>query len=96
MASIVPTNARSPGGMFVLHASALPGNPYDGHTLREAIAATEKLTGRTVERAYVARDTTSTVPPHAASSSQARNAACSASSNANCAAAPPSKRSSVT
>ena len=25
------TNACSPGGQFVLHADALPGNPYDGH-----------------------------------------------------------------
>ena len=52
-ASIVTTNARAPGGQFVLHARALPGNPYDGHTLREAIEATERLTGRTIERAYV-------------------------------------------
>jgi hypothetical protein len=29
-ASIVTTNARAPGGQFVLHAKALPGNPYDG------------------------------------------------------------------
>jgi IS5 family transposase len=35
--SIVSTNARAPGGQFVLHAKALPGNPYDGHTLREVI-----------------------------------------------------------
>jgi hypothetical protein len=27
-ASIVATNARAPGGQFVLHAKALPGNPY--------------------------------------------------------------------
>jgi transposase, IS5 family len=52
-ASIVTTNARAPGGQFVLHAAALPGNPYDGHTLAAVIAATEKLTGRTIERAYV-------------------------------------------
>ena len=32
-ASIVTANARAPGGQFVLHAKALPGNPYDGHTL---------------------------------------------------------------
>ena len=44
-ASIVTTNARAPGGQFVLHAKALPGNPYDGHTLAEAIEATERLTG---------------------------------------------------
>jgi transposase, IS5 family len=27
--SIVTTNARALGGQFVLHAEALPGNPYD-------------------------------------------------------------------
>ena len=52
-ASIVTTNARSPGGQFVLHAKALPGNPYDGHTLGDIIEATEKLTGCLIERAYV-------------------------------------------
>jgi IS5 family transposase len=52
-ASIVTTNARAPGGQFVLHAKALAGNPYDGHTLADAIAATEGLTGCTIERAYV-------------------------------------------
>jgi transposase, IS5 family len=52
-ASIVTTNARAPGGQFVLHAKALPGNPYDGHTLGTVIDATEKLTGCPIERAYV-------------------------------------------
>src|SRR3974390_1894007 len=52
-ASIVTTNARAPGGQFVLHAKALPGNPYDGHTLGDIIDATENLTGCTIERAYV-------------------------------------------
>src|SRR5215469_9750932 len=52
-ASIVTTNARAPGGQFVLHAKALPGNPYDGHTLDAVIEATERLTGREIERAYV-------------------------------------------
>ena len=42
-----------PGGQFVLHAKALPGNPYDGHTLAAVIEGTEKLTGCEVERAYV-------------------------------------------
>jgi transposase, IS5 family len=37
----------------VLHAKALPGNPYDGHTLGSVIDATEKLTGYAIERAYV-------------------------------------------
>src|SRR5712691_5931162 len=52
-ASIVTTNARAPGGQFVLNAKALPGNPYDGHTLGAVIEATERLTGREIERAYV-------------------------------------------
>ena len=51
--SIATTNARAPGGQFVLHAKALPGNPYDGHTLRSAIEDTERLTGREIERVYV-------------------------------------------
>lgn len=42
-ASIVTNNRRAPGGQFVLHARALPDNPYDGHTLRDAIAPTETL-----------------------------------------------------
>src|SRR5215467_4586028 len=52
-ASIVTTNGRPPGGQFVLHAKALPGNPYDGHTLGDVINGTEKLTGCAIERAYV-------------------------------------------
>src|SRR5439155_22161374 len=51
--SIVTTNARAPGGQFVLHARALPDNPYDGHTLREVIKDTQKLTGCEIERGYV-------------------------------------------
>jgi hypothetical protein len=52
-ASIVTTNARAPGGQFVLHAKALPGNPYDGHTLAAVIDVPEKLSGCAIERAYV-------------------------------------------
>src|SRR5450631_4367039 len=51
--SVVTTNARAPGGQFVLHAKALPGNPYDGHSFLTATEATERLTGREIERAYV-------------------------------------------
>jgi IS5 family transposase len=29
-ASIVTNNRRAPGGLFVLHARAMPDNPYDG------------------------------------------------------------------
>jgi transposase, IS5 family len=52
-ASIVSTNARAPGGQFVLHAKTLPGNPYDGHTLKAVIEETQQLTGREIERAFV-------------------------------------------
>jgi IS5 family transposase len=52
-ASIVTTNRRAPGGQFVLHATSLPGNPYDGHTLARVIDDTEQLTGRAIERVYV-------------------------------------------
>jgi IS5 family transposase len=34
-------------------AKALPGNPYDGHTLRDVIDDTQKLTGCEIERSYV-------------------------------------------
>ena len=37
----------------MLHAKALPGNPYGGHTLRSAIEDTDRLTGRAIERAYI-------------------------------------------
>ena len=36
-ASIATNNRRAPGGLFVLHARAMPDNPYDGHTLRDVI-----------------------------------------------------------
>jgi transposase, IS5 family len=52
-ASIVTNNRRAPGGLFVLHARALPDNPYDGHTLRDVLDRTETLTGCPIERAYV-------------------------------------------
>ena len=51
--SIVTTNARAPGGQFVLHAKALPGNPYDGHTLRTVIEETQAHRPR--DRAHLRR-----------------------------------------
>jgi hypothetical protein len=51
--SIVTANARAPGGHFALNAKALPGNPYDGHTLAVVIEATERLTPCAIERDYV-------------------------------------------
>jgi IS5 family transposase len=40
------------GGQFVLHAKALHGNPYDGHTLGPVITDLEKLTGVAVQRIH--------------------------------------------
>ncbi len=51
--SLTTTNKRCKGGQFILHAKALPGSPYDGHTLKEVIEETEALTGRRIKRAYV-------------------------------------------
>jgi IS5 family transposase len=48
--SIATTVRRSKGGQFVTHVAALPGNPYDGHTLATVIPAMETLIGNTIER----------------------------------------------
>jgi IS5 family transposase len=53
--SIATSNAVAPGGQFVLGARALPGNPFDGHTLAAQIVQTECITGVEIERAYVDR-----------------------------------------
>ena len=41
------------GGQFVLHAKALHGNPFDGHTLGPVIADLERLTGVETRRIHV-------------------------------------------
>lgn len=43
--SVATTLHRSKGGQFALHAKALPGNPYDGHTLAEIVPEMEKSIG---------------------------------------------------
>jgi IS5 family transposase len=48
--SIATTLKRSKGGQFALHARALPGNPYDGHTLATVIPDMERLIGAGIER----------------------------------------------
>lgn len=52
-ATITTTNGRAKAGMFVLHADALHGNPFDGHTLGEALKQTAALTGVIPKRAHV-------------------------------------------
>ena len=50
----VATPATKPkGGQFVLHAKALHGNPFDGHTLGPVITELEALTGLETRRIHV-------------------------------------------
>jgi len=50
--SVATSLKHSKGGQFVVHAQALPGNPYDGHTLAGVIPAIEQLVGNTIERLH--------------------------------------------
>jgi IS5 family transposase len=51
--SIATPATKPKGGQFVLHAKALHGNPFDGHTLGPVIADLEKLTGIETRRIHV-------------------------------------------
>jgi transposase, IS5 family len=48
--SVATTLAHAKGGQFVTHVKALPGNPYDGHTLATVIPDMEALIGNIIER----------------------------------------------
>src|ERR1700687_2076931 len=48
--SVATTLKHCKGGQFVTHVKALPGNPYDGHTLATVIPDMEALIGNTIER----------------------------------------------
>jgi IS5 family transposase len=50
--SVATTLRHSKGGQFATHAKALPGNPYDGHTLATVIPDMEALVGNTIKRAF--------------------------------------------
>jgi IS5 family transposase len=51
--SLATPATKPKGGQFVLHAKALHGNPFDGHTLGPVIADLEKLTGVETRRIHV-------------------------------------------
>jgi IS5 family transposase len=51
--SVATTLRHAKGGQFVTHVKALPGNPYDGHTLGTVIPDMEALVGNTIQRAFV-------------------------------------------
>ena len=48
--SVATTLAHAKGGQFVAHVKSLPGNPYDGHTLKTVIPDIEAVVGNTIER----------------------------------------------
>jgi transposase, IS5 family len=48
--SVATTLNRSKGGQFALHAAALPGNPYDGHTLKAVLPDMQALIGNDITR----------------------------------------------
>jgi transposase, IS5 family len=48
--SVATTLSHAKGGQFVTHVKALPGNPYDGHTLATVIPDMEALVGNTIAR----------------------------------------------
>jgi transposase, IS5 family len=51
--SIATPATKPKGGQFVLHAKALHGNPFDGHTLGPVITELEQLTGIETRRIHV-------------------------------------------
>jgi transposase, IS5 family len=51
--SVTTPATRPKGGQFVLHAKALHGNPFDGHTLGPVIDELEALTGVETRRIHV-------------------------------------------
>jgi transposase, IS5 family len=48
--SVATTVNRSKGGQFITHVKALPGNPYDGHTLETVIPEMEAQVGANLSR----------------------------------------------
>jgi IS5 family transposase len=47
---LTTTLTRSKGGQFIAHVKALPGNPYDGHTLKTVIPEIETQIGANLAR----------------------------------------------
>jgi len=53
--SIATTLHHSAGGQFVAHVKAMPGNPYDGHTLATVIPDIESKIGASIQRVVADR-----------------------------------------
>jgi transposase, IS5 family len=50
--SVATTLVHSKGGQFIVHAKALPGKPYDGHTLGTVIPEIERQIGVSFQRIF--------------------------------------------
>lgn len=50
--SVASTLNHSKGGQFIVHAKALPGKPYDGHTLGTVIPEIERQIGVSLQRIF--------------------------------------------
>ena len=48
--SVATTLVHSKGGQFIVHAKALPGKPYDGHTLGRVLPEIERIVGTALQR----------------------------------------------
>src|ERR1700729_2863628 len=53
--SLATTLQRSKGGQFIAHVKAMPGNPYDGHTLATVIPEIEAQIGAPLTRVVADR-----------------------------------------
>jgi len=61
------TNLRTSGKKgkhFILHAKAMPGRPYDGHTLKRAAENIEKIIGKLPERLVADKGYTTSTSRH--------------------------------
>jgi IS5 family transposase len=53
--SVATTQHRSKGGQFAMHVKAMPGAPYDGHTLGVVIPEMEQQIGAVIRRVVADR-----------------------------------------
>jgi len=53
--SLATTLHRSKGGQFIAHVKAMPGNPYDGHTLAAVLPEIEAQIGAPLTRVVADR-----------------------------------------
>jgi hypothetical protein len=60
--SVATTLARSKGGQFIAHVKALPGNPYDGHTLETSFRRSRPRSARALLASSPTAATAATTP----------------------------------